>query len=187
MPTMLTVNLARPFQSVRVLNDGGGQMSCSSSDAAASSAAASKELAAQVELYQNLCRTLEGAVGKLNQFCESLFSGHNEAIARLSTEIARKVLVRNIADGDYEIEAIVKETLKNAPGIDDVVIRLNPQDLTDCRTLQQDGDSELAGVELLADPNIGRAECVLESPKGIIHSLIDEHLERIGKALEKTQ
>jgi hypothetical protein len=32
-----------------------------------------------------------------------------------------------------------------------------------------------------------RAECLLETPKGIVESLIDEHLERIGKALKTAE
>ncbi len=187
MPAMLTVNLAQPFKSVDIIHDGSGSIPASSSADAGAVAAANSELTAQIDLYTGLCQTLESAVAKVNAFYEELFAGHNEAIARLSVEIARKVLMRNVADGDYEIEAIVKETLKNAPGVEDVVIRLNPQDLTDYRTIQQSDETMPTGVELLADPDIGRAECILESPKGIVQSLIDEHLGRIGKALEKTQ
>ena len=174
---MLTVQLERPIQSA-VLVEG-----CYAA-AAAERAAAQAALAAEIERYRELCRTLEAAAARLNGLYGELFAAHGESIARLSTEIARKVLMRNISDGDYAIEAIVAATLKNAPDADDIVIRLNPQDLTDYRNSA--GGAEMAGVELLADPAIGRGECVLESTKGIVKSLIDEHLERIIKALEKT-
>ena len=184
MTTMLTVNLDRPVVSATLL---GGSTAEGVAGQAVDPTVLAK-LNAQIECYKDLCDTLQGAVSRVNQFCEDLVAGHSEANhARLSTEIARKVIMRNINDGDYQIETIVAETLKNAPGVDDVVIRLNPQDLTECQNLQQDTASSLAGVELLADPGIGRGECVLESPKGIIKSLIDEHLERIGNALAKTE
>lgn len=183
MTAMLTVNLDRPVVSATLL---GGSTAEGVTGQAADPTVLAK-LNAQIECYKDLCNTLQGAVSRVNQFCEELVGEHSEAIARLSTEIARKVIMRNINDGDYQIETIVTETLKNAPGVDDVVIRLNPQDLTECRNLQQDTASSLTGVELLADPGIGRGECVLESPKGIIKSLIDEHLERIGNALAKTE
>ncbi len=179
MSAMLTVQLERPIQSARLIAD-------SDMSAADNSAAMQAELAAQIQRYQGLCQTLEAAAGRLNDFYDELFAAHSESIARLSTEIARKVLMRNISEGDYAIEAIVAETLKNAPDADDIVIRLNPQDLTDYRQLQQGGGVNPAGAELLADPEIGRGECVLESARGVVKSLIDEHLERIGKALEKT-
>jgi flagellar biosynthesis/type III secretory pathway protein FliH len=68
------------------------------------------------------------------------------------------------------------------------VVHLNPEDLSQCQKAQQDEpDGALTGVKFVSDPNIGRAECLLESPKGIIESLINEHLERISKALKKAE
>jgi len=65
---------------------------------------------------------------------------------------------------------------------------LNPTDFVQCQKLQQgDAADELAGIKFVSDTNIARAECLLETGKGIIKSLIDEHLEQIGKALEKVE
>ena len=96
--------------------------------------------------------------------------------------------MQKVEDGAYEIESIVKEALNNAPTRQDIVVHLNPEDLAHCQKAQQDEpDGALTGVKFVSDPNIGRAECLLESPKGIIESLINEHLERIGKALKKAE
>ena len=96
--------------------------------------------------------------------------------------------MQKVEDGDYEIEAIVKETLTNAPGREDVVVRLNPQDLAQCHKAQEaEPAGALCGVKFVSDPNVGRAECVLENPKGIIESVIEQHLEKIGKALKKAE
>ena len=66
------------------------------------------------------------------------------------------------------------------------MVHLNPNDLSSYQKVQNtDSMGEFDGVEFVGDVNVGRAECVLESPKGIIRSLIDENLERICKALEK--
>ena len=43
----------------------------------------------------------------------------------------------------------------------------------------------LASVKLVADPGIGLAECVVETPKGKVESLIDGHLEQVARALSK--
>jgi len=147
-----------------------------------------QDLEAQKAVFSQACQTLNGVVAKLNQFCDKAFVEHREEIAKLSVEIARKILVRKVENGDYEIESIVKEALNNAPTRQDVVVHLNPQDLVHCQKAQQDGPGgDLVGVKFVSDPNIGRAECLLESPKGIIESLIDKHLEQIGKALEKAE
>jgi flagellar biosynthesis/type III secretory pathway protein FliH len=45
----------------------------------------------------------------------------------------------------------------------------------------------MGGISFVGDPNIGQAECVLETPKGIIESFINEHIERLGEALKKVE
>ena len=145
-----------------------------------------RDFEAQKAVFSQACQTLNGVITRLNQFCDKIYAEHREEIARLSVEIARKILVQKVENGDYEIESIIKEALKNAPSSQDVIVHLNPEDLEKCRKAQQDEPGGvLAGIKLIPDPNIGRAECLLESPKGIIKSLIDDSLERIGKALEK--
>jgi flagellar biosynthesis/type III secretory pathway protein FliH len=94
--------------------------------------------------------------------------------------------MQKVESGDYEIESIIKEALKNTPSSQDLVVHLNPEDIEKCRDAQEsEPGSVLTGIKLVPDPNIGRAECLLESPKGIIKSMIDDSLERICKALEK--
>ncbi|RKY08482.1 MAG: hypothetical protein DRP66_04480 [Planctomycetota bacterium] len=188
-----TVNLDRPVNSAVILHD--YQVDAASPIASAMNPADGAEriglmddLQSQKDLYGEACRMLEGAAGKLNRFYDEAVAGHKEEIAGLSVEIARKILAQKVADGDYEIEAIVKEALKNAPMHEDIVIRVNPQDLAACRKVRRDdAGGAPVGVKFVADQNIGRAECVLESPKGVIKSVIDEHLEQIGKALEKAE
>lgn len=138
--------------------------------------------------FSQACQTLKALIEKLNQFYDKLFTEHKEEIAKLSVEIARKVLARQVQDGDYEIESVVREALKNAPTRQDLVLHLNPEDHILLQKAQQDdSNSDLEGIKFISDPNIGRAECLLETPKGIIESLIDENLERIGNALKTAE
>jgi flagellar biosynthesis/type III secretory pathway protein FliH len=186
MPRTLKINLEKPIGSVKI-SDSSTLTSCESKKADAGQIA-TQDLQAQKAVFSQACQALNVAVAKLNQFYDELFAGHREEIARLSIEIARKVLMKKVQDGDYQIESIVKEALKNAPTRQDVVVHLNPEDRILCQKAQQDEpNGALAGIKFISDPNIGRAECLLETPKGIVESLIDEHLERIGKALEKAE
>ena len=147
-----------------------------------------QDLEAQRAAFSQASRMLSIAAAQLGQFCEKIFGEHAEEIARLSVEIAKKILVQKVQNGDYKIEAIVKEALKNAPTRQDVVVHLNPEDLAECQKAQEEEPAgALSGIKFVPDPNIGRAECVVESPKGIIQSLINEHLERVAKALKKTE
>ncbi len=186
MQQTLTVHLEKPMVSVKIA-DNWPLPSCESTKEEGEQIATQNSQAQKAVLSQT-CQTLKALTDKLNQFYDKLFAEHKEEIARLSVEIARKILVQQVQNGDYEIESIVKEALTNAPTRQEVVVHLNPEDLILCQKAQQDEPNDaLADIKLISDPNIGRAECLLETPKGIVESLIDEHLERIGKALKTAE
>lgn len=191
MSRTITVQFDKPIISAKVIDDfadsvGSKLPDSGRTDSGAGDKVLMQDLEGQKAAYIQAYETLNGIIARLNQFCEKLYAGHREEIARLSVEIARKILVQKVENGDYEIESIIKEALKNTPDSRNVKVHLNPEDIEKCRKAQQDGQGGvLTGIELIADPNVGRAECVLESPKGIIKSMIDDNLERIGKALKK--
>lgn len=192
MTQTLTINLNKSITSAGFLKDYAGGESvnspCPGVDESDSEAVRilKQELEAQKVVFSQACQTLNGLVTRLNQFCEKLYVEHREEIARLSVEIARKILMQKVENGDYEIESIIKEALNNTHGGHDVVVHLNPEDIEKCHKAQKDEPGGvLAGIKLVPDPSIGRAECLLETPKGIIKSMINENLKRIGKALEK--
>lgn len=184
MSGTIAVNLVKPITSAAIL-DGCSQ---AGSSAGTEQTGLEQESGNHTAKFSQLCQSLESLLAKFNHFCEQLFAEHKDQIAKLSVEIARKILVQKVQEGDYEIESIVKESLKNAPAHNDVIVHLNPDDLTQYQKLQQDNAAgTLTGLKFVADPNIGRAECMIETPKGIIESLIDNHLEQIAKALQKAQ
>jgi flagellar biosynthesis/type III secretory pathway protein FliH len=193
MTQTLTVNLEKPIASAKFLGDSveaiGSKLSDFTQD---NSQETSRQILAQnsgaKNEYSQACQAINGVVTKLNQFYDKIFAEQKEEIARLSVEIARKVLMQKVEDGDYKIESIIKEAINNVPTRQDIVVHLNPEDLEECqKALKEDPAGTLADVKFVSDSNIGRAECLLESPKGIVESLINEHLERIGKALKKTE
>jgi len=190
MSPIITIRLARPIASAKLLNGAVastktfGRLEDRETEPDIAGAASEKNKKG----FAQMCRALQDAVNKINELQENMFRKHKEQIAKLSVEIAGKILVHKIQKGDYEIEAIVKEALENAPTRQDVVVHLNPEDLVQCEKLQQNNPSgSLTGIKLVGDPNIGRAECLLETPKGIIESSINEHLNRIGEALIKVK
>lgn len=188
MSDTLTTNLDKPITAVKVLTAEDAEQGLNLKGSATSAVKAMQGLDAQKAAFSQTCQILKDLISKLNQFYDRVFSEHREAIAKLSVEIARKVLVQKVRDGDYEIESIVKEALKNAPSRRDIVVHLNPGDLERCQKAQQDEQNGmLSGIKFVSDPDVGQAECVLESPKGIIKSLIDEHLEQIVKSLKKVE
>lgn len=197
MPVPFTISLSRPIASVKIIENNtvssARDLSLGRSGAEPDSyeqidakKISLKELGSQKITFLEACRVLNCVTAKINQFCEQLFCKQKEEIARLSVEIARKILVKKIENRDYEIESIVQEALNNAPSRQDVIVHLNPEDLAYCQKAQQDEPGGIfSGIKFTPDPKIGRAECLLESPNGIIESLINEQLNKISKALIK--
>ena len=136
------------------------------------------------ESLMQTAAALKAATAKLNEFFERMVTAHREAIARLSVEIARKILVQKVSDKDYEITSIVTEALKNAPSHQDIVVHLNPEDLGRFQDLKET-ETVFAGVKFAADGKVGCAECVVETPKGIVESVIEGHLEQVSRVLTK--
>ena len=125
--------------------------------------------------------SLSRAAAALQQFQEELFGSHREPIVRLSIGIAEKILMRQIAAGQYDIARIVGEALAVAPSQEPVTVRMNPQDLEVYeRTLQELGKTRPIHVTFKGDSDIGPAETVVETSKGLIESRIAEHLRRHG-------
>ncbi len=194
MTQTLTIRLEKPITSAKFMDESAGGIGGKVPGLGqANSAVNSVQIPAQDSEVQNnifpqACQAINGVVIKLNQFYEKMFAEQKEEIAKLSVEIARKILMQKVEDGDYEIQSIVKEALNNAPTRQDIVVHLNPEDLAECqKALQNEPDGTLTDVKFVSDSNIGRAECLLESPKGTIESLINEHLDRISKALKKAE
>lgn len=199
MPETLTINLARPIAALRVVNAAHGSPPSDKGLGVAAvehgpSRAPKEQLqnAKETEQHrQNLaqsCRLIDNIAGKLNELYDQTIARNRGDIARLAVEIARKVLSGRISKGDYDLQPVIEEALKRAPARQEIVIRVNPEDLPQCQQLQRDNpDSQLADLNFVADWSIARADCLIETPKGIVKSFVEEHLARIADALERAQ
>jgi flagellar biosynthesis/type III secretory pathway protein FliH len=187
MPDMPTVNLPRAIESINIVENPSAVMEPPELELI-SEGDIETELRNNPETqklrYGKALQAVEAAAQKLQLVYERMIVEHRQAIAKLSIEIARKILTQKVKDGDYKIESIVQEAINNAPARQNIVVRLNPQDLAKCQQMQQ-GDNMLNSVKLVADPMIGQAECIVETPKGKVESLIDGHLEQVARALSK--
>ena len=187
MPDMPTIKLQRPIGSINIVESRSAVMEPPSLESYSEGnieTAMQPYLETQKLQYGRALEAIEAAAKKLQFAYERMIVEHRQAIAKLSIEIARKILSQKVKDGDYQIESIVQEALNNAPARQNILVRLNPQDLAKCQQMQQ-GDNMLASVKLVADSGIGPAECVVETPKGKVESLIEGHLEQVARALSK--
>ncbi len=183
----VSLNLNSAIQSIEVVT---GHPSSPQSGPAPPQNADPSITMGQIEQKKNqltqLCSDLENLIKNLAQSQAELIVQHKQDIANLSVEIARKIIAHKVENDDYQIKQIVENALEDAPVNQDIIVRLNPKDCSQIEQLVKQSKFEIASqVTFVADAKIGPAECVLETPKGIIESFIDQHLEKIKQALVK--
>jgi flagellar biosynthesis/type III secretory pathway protein FliH len=192
MPETITIELKSPIESVEFAGNANTMVSTPESiDSLNDVIEPTGSVAAGGLKGQDLgsvFQALDAAASQLKHLQENIIKEHKEQIAKLAVEIARKVLMQEIKEGDYKIEAIIQEALDNLPTLQDVVVHLNPEDFAQFQISEAESDAEIfKDVKLVPDPNVGKAECMVETPKGVIESVIEEHLDNIVKALTNTE
>ena len=189
MPETLTIHLAGPVAAAHVADavDESARVQADELEIRNPQSAIRNQEGRSQELAQ-LCGLVKSLTNRLGKCHEETIANHRSDIARLAVEIARKILVQRVASGDYDVQSVIEEALKRTPTHQNVVVRVNPQDLPTCQKLQQeDADGPFAGLEFVADRSIVRADCLVETPKGIIQSFVEQHLERIAEALGRAE
>ena len=197
MARSIRIQLPRQVQSVNMVDQGGTPLPTPEPDRTdpppvETTGVSAEETAAIVDGLQaqlaQTCQVLNSVAAKLKEFHERSLASHSEDIARLSIEIARKILAQKVQEHDYEIVSIVQEALNTAPAHSEMTVHVHPDDLAPCQALQQEQpDSALAQIKFLADPAVPPAECRVETPTGSVKSCISEQLEQISNALLKAE
>jgi flagellar biosynthesis/type III secretory pathway protein FliH len=193
MPEPLRISLARGVATVSSISDFGLQIADSSPDSNPQSAICNQQSNTHaVEQHSKelslLCQTVSNLAGKLDRLYQETIAHSHAEIAQLAVEIARKIVMCEVAKGGYDIQAIIEEALKRVPTHQDLIVRVNPDDSPSCQRLQEEHpDSEFAKLQFVGDRSIARANCLIETPKGIVRAFVEEGLERIREALEKSQ
>jgi flagellar assembly protein FliH len=190
MPAPLTIQLAGPIAGVRAPSE---EPSADAQAAAAEAAIcheeiqqqARQELDAAMACIHSANRALEDALAQFRQVQQESLAESEEQVVELALEVARKVLMQEIQAQRYDIDPIVREALLHVPVRENVVCRLNPQDLTTCEMARKTStDGHTGEMRFIADPTVPPASCVLETHEGVVRSSVDDHLGEISKALE---
>ena len=134
---------------------------------------------------QGETQALSGAASALSAAAERFDTARAQALdavaasaVELALEIARELLRVEIARGAYDIEAIVRDTLRAAEVEGACVVHLHPDDA---------GALERAhlrtGTELRADPDVRRGDVRVATPQGLLVRAMDACLREIGEEL----
>jgi flagellar biosynthesis/type III secretory pathway protein FliH len=144
-------------------------------------ASAARAVEAERDALRSALAAVAMGAAELSDFRRRLVEETDEQLFLLAVGIARKVLMQEIEAQHYRIDPIVREALCHVPTRQEVVVRLNPSDYARCEMV--DSDDQGAAIHFMADPDVAPAECILETPEGIVESSVEGHLAGIAEAL----
>jgi flagellar assembly protein FliH len=105
-------------------------------------------------------------------------------LIELALQIARKVVMQEIADRRVRIEPIVKEALLRLPNRQDVTVHLHPDDWDQCQIARQCDQAEQdQKIRFVSDPSVARGECVVQTREGHVESRVEDHFQAVAEAI----
>lgn len=174
MSTVLRIALAEAPRAVRL--------------APAETGSAERELAAQLEAAraEGRAEALAGAAHILDDAALA-FASELEAVraalttssVELALEIARQILRVELAEGRYDIEAIVRDALaQSGVGRGECTVHVNPADAEALRSV-----SFRSGTKIEADNEVPRGSVHVTTPKGLLVRDTDDILREIRERI----
>jgi flagellar biosynthesis/type III secretory pathway protein FliH len=128
---------------------------------------------------------LQSTVDKLNNSLKQMIPIHREVVTRLALEIARNKMFEEAGQPNYDVVAIVQDSLKKVPPGKLIVVHLNPVDLGLAKKLGGvDLESQFSGVKFVMDADIARGHCTVET---LVSSIIDFFLREAKGAMTKAR
>ncbi|AQT66896.1 flagellar assembly protein H [Anaerohalosphaera lusitana] len=185
MPEPITLNLKVPVASVELANPGEDGQDDALGDPSEIKARLAEienikaELTAEKQQIGQALAAIEKSGSELEQFYQQSMNEYPAQVVGLGVEIARRILAGKIEAGEYDIEAIIERAVDAAPVKEDITIRLNGKDIETLTANGAENVGRLKGVKLVADDSIGRAECVVDTPRGIVDYFVEDQLKRI--------
>jgi len=135
---------------------------------------------------QTLLPALRQVISEI-QHAKQAWLRHWEAAAvHVAAAIAKRVIRRELSQSPQIALTLIREALELAAGNAQLRVRVNPEDY---KLLGNDVDllvremSGLAQVEVIADAEISRGGCRVETRFGLIDEQIEEQLRRIEEEL----
>lgn len=133
-------------------------------------------------LAQGRAEALRNAAGALQRAADELEAEHSRAAqlaVELALEIARVLLRREVRAKNYDLEAIVRETLA-VSGVDRgrCVVHLNPEDAAALESV-----AFRAGTTLEPDVAVARGNVQVSTPRGLLVREFEQALDAIGSEL----
>ena len=114
----------------------------------------------------------------------NLLTGSEREVVRLSLEVAKKIVKREVCVDEELILALVKVALSRLADQSVMTVRVNPRDCQSILHFRESPghrDSWHDGIKLVEDPLITRGGCLIETDSGVIDARVEEQFREIEK------
>ncbi len=130
-------------------------------------------------------RRLGETIDELAGLRRQIIHGSEQQLVQLAIAIARRIVRRELSTDDELLGALARVALERLGEARPATIRLHPEDFarsTAGRTEQW----AAAHVTVVADPNVARGGCLVETPFGFVDASIDAQFQELASALLDT-
>jgi len=136
---------------------------------------------------EETARRLEALIKSLSQLKKEVYRNSERELVELATEIARKILLKELELDDTAILRTVRRAISFLNDRSNVRIRLNPSDMNKVAEVLSEirADKKIEDVELVEDSAVERGGCILESGFGLVNATIEDQLSAISEELEE--
>ena len=143
----------------------------------------SRELKKKAELS---LREAELSLREARQKAKEIIASSEYKIIELAMAVAEKLVQTQLKTEPETITGIVRETMNILNGAEQAQLYVNPADHKTCLNFQgrlKEEFKELSRLEVVADEEISRGSCRIESESGVAEYLLEEEQEQLKEAL----
>ncbi|WP_418790247.1 FliH/SctL family protein [Phosphitispora sp. TUW77] len=136
--------------------------------------------------YEEKLKSADDILEKAHEKKWQVVAGSEEDIVRLAVAVARKVINREIETSPEIVIDMVKLAIRKATDREELTVRVNPDNLDVTINAKDNISQEMKGIrklKVLADPDIARGGCVVESNNGTVDARIERQMNEIEQAL----
>ena len=132
-------------------------------------------------LMERAKESLERLANARKELLDSLRSYEAELVS-LAFEIGASIAMKELEEKPESIGEIVQKALEKIGESSEVVVKLNPKDLT---VLKESGGLETEGIQLVSSPNLRRGGCIVETEKGVVNATVENRVREVADSLIK--
>lgn len=121
-------------------------------------------------------------LSKVRKELQENLKSYEAELVSLAFQIGASIAMKEIEEKPESIGEIVQKALEKIGESSEVVVKLNPKDLS---VLKESGQIETEGIQLVSSPSIKRGGCVVETDKGVVNATLETRIKEVADSLIK--